>query len=159
MSFRDTVDKAGSFKALLDNLRASGANVEKQVQQAFENDRIFGYIGFTVDKVEPGSVRLSFPLSENATRWGGMVHGGVVMTALDNACGLAVMTVNPGREQVTVELKVNFLEQLTNGPFRVHGKVIRSGRTTIVAEGEIRDSKDVLCAKGIGTWLVLNNIG
>jgi acyl-CoA thioesterase len=157
MSFRDIVNKAGSFKALIGSLKASGADVEKQVQQAFENDRIFRYIGFTVDRVESGSVQLSFPLSENTTRWGGMVHGGVVMTALDTACGLAVMTVNPGRDQVTIELKVNFLEQLTDGPFYVHGKVIRSGRTAIVAEGEIRDSKDVLCAKGIGTWLVLNS--
>jgi acyl-CoA thioesterase len=157
MSFRDIVNKAGSFKALIGNLKASGADVEKAVQQAFENDRIFRYIGFTVDEVEPGSVRLSFPLSENTTRWGGMVHGGVVMTALDTTCGLAVMTVNPGKDQVTMELEVNFLEQLTDGPFYVQGKVIRSGRTAIVAEGEIRDSKDALCAKGIGTWLVLNS--
>lgn len=159
MSFRDIVDKAGSFKALFDSMKASGASVEKLVQRAFENDRIFGFIGFSVDKVESGEVWLSFPLTENSTRWGGMVHGGVVMTALDNACGLAVMTVNQGKDQVTMELKVNFLEMLTDGPFHVHGKVIRSGRTMIVAEGEIRDSKDVLCAKGIGTWLVLNSGG
>lgn len=159
MSFRDIVEKAGSFKALFDSLKASGAGVEIQVQQAFENDHIFRYAGFRVDRAESGSVELSFPLSENVTRWGGMVHGGVVMTALDNACGLAVMTVNPGKDQVTMELKVNFLEQLTDGPFHALGRVIRSGRTTIVAEGEIRDSKGVLCAKGIGTWLVLNSSG
>ena len=157
MSFRAIVDKAGSFKALFESMKASGADVEGQVQEAFEHDNIFGFIGFRVERVESGSVQLSFPLSENATRWGGMVHGGVVMTALDNACGLAVMTVNPGKDQVTMELKVNFLEQLTDGPFKVQGRVIRSGRTAIVAEGEIRDSKGVLCAKGIGTWLVLNS--
>jgi len=159
MSFREIIDKAGSFKALIDDLKARGADVEEQVQQAFENDRIFRYIGFGVEKVESGSVQLSFPMSKNSTRWGGIIHGGVVMTALDNACGLAVMTVNPGKDQVTMELKVNFLEQLENGPFHVLGKVIRSGRTTIVAEGEVRDSKGVLCAKGIGTWLVLKSGG
>ena len=111
-----------------------------------------------MDRVDSGSVQLSFPMSEKVTRWGGIVHGGVVMTALDNACGLAVMTVNPGKNQVTMELKVNFLEPLTDGPFRVLGRVIRAGRTAIVAEGEIRDSKDVLCAKGIGTWLVLSRV-
>ncbi len=159
MSFREIIGRAGSFKALIDGLKANGANVEAQVQQAFENDRIFGYIGFKVERVESGSVQLSFPMSENVTRWGGIIHGGVVMTALDNACGLAVMTVNPGKDQVTMELKVNFLEQLEDGPFHVLGRVIRSGRTAIVAEGEIRDSKGVLCAKGIGTWLVLNSDG
>jgi len=159
MSFRPIVDKAGSFKALFESLKASGVNVEERAQQAFEHDRIFGFLGFKVEKVEAGSVQLSFPMSDNATRWGGMVHGGVIMTALDNACGFAVMTVNPGKDQVTMELKVNFLEQLTDGPFRVHGKVIRRGKTAIVAEGEIRDSKGTLCAKCIGTWLVINPSG
>ncbi|HUK79496.1 MAG TPA: PaaI family thioesterase [Nitrososphaerales archaeon] len=159
MSFRSIVDRAGSFRALFESLKESGADVEKEVQQAFEHDRIFRHIDFTVDKVESGSVQLSFPLSDRVTRWGGMVHGGVIMTAIDNACGLAVMTVNPGKDQVTMELKVNFLDQLTDGPFRVHGKVIRKGRTAIVAEGEIRDSKGILCAKGLGTWLVLNSGG
>ena len=79
------------------------------------------------------------------------------MTAIDNACGLAVMTVNPGRDQVTMELKVNFLNQLKDGTFHVQGSVVRAGRTAIVAEGEIRDSKGVLCAKGLGTWLVLRS--
>ena len=155
MSFRDLVEKAGSFRALFESLKASGADVEEEVQQAFENDRIFRYAGFRVEKVESGSVQLSFPLSENVTRWGGMVHGGIIMMALDIACGLSVMTVNAGTNQVTMELKVNFLEQMIDGPFRVLGKVVRSGRTAVVAEAEITDSKDVLCAKGIGTWLIL----
>ncbi len=158
MSFRKLVEDAGSFKALFESLQASGAETKELVQQAFENDRVFSYIGFKVDRVDSGSVQLSFPYSENVTRWGGIVHGGVVMTALDNACGLAVMTVNPGKNQVTMEFKTNFLEPLTDGPFRVLGRVIRTGKTAIVAEGEIRDSKGVLCAKGIGTWLVLSRI-
>jgi acyl-CoA thioesterase len=158
MSLRKLVEEAGSFKALFESLEASGADVGVQVQEAFENDRIFRYIGFKVEKVGSGSVQLSFPFSENVTRWGGIVHGGVVMTALDNACGLAAMTVNPGKNQVTMEFKVNFLEPLTDGPFKAVGRVIRTGRTVIVAEGEIRDSKGILCAKGIGSWLVLSRI-
>jgi acyl-CoA thioesterase len=153
------VDRAGSFRALFESLKASGVNVEGQIQQAFENDRIFGYFGFRVDKVESGNVLLSFPMSENVTRWGGMVHGGVIMSALDVACGLAAMTVNPGKDQVTMDLKVNFLEPLTDGPFRAQAKIIRSGKTAIVAEGELRDSMGLLCAKGIGTWQVLNSAG
>jgi acyl-CoA thioesterase len=158
MSFRRLVEEAGSFKALFESLKSSGSDVAAQVQEAFENDKIFRYIGFRVEKVDAGSVEIGFPFSENVTRWGGIVHGGVVMTSLDNACGLAVMTVNPGKNQVTMEFKVNFLEPLTDGPFRVLGRVIRTGKTAIVAEGEVRDSKGVLCAKGIGTWLVLSRI-
>jgi uncharacterized protein (TIGR00369 family) len=159
MSFESLVEKAGSFKALFARLKASGENVEEQVQQAFEDSRIFKFVGFGVVKVDEGSVRMSFPFSENITRWGGMVHGGVGMMALDTACGMAVMTVNSGKNQVTIELKVNFLEPLTDGPFDVMGRVVRNGRTVVVAEGEIRDSKGVLCAKGMGTWLTLGSTG
>jgi len=153
MSLHDLVERAGSFKAAFERLKETGADVEERVQRTFENDRLFKYVGFKVEKVDEGVVRMSFPFSENITRWGGIVHGGVITVALDNACGLAVMTVNQRKNQVTMELKVNFLEKLTDGPFHVLGRVIRSGRTAIVAEGEIRDAKGRLCAKGIGTWL------
>jgi acyl-CoA thioesterase len=159
MPLQDIVDRAGSFKALFDSMKAGGMDVEEQVQEALSEDRIYSYVGMRIEKLESGSVHLSFPMSKKVTRWGGMVHGGVVMTALDTTCGLAVMTVNPGKNQVTMELKVNFLEPLINGPFRAQGRVIRNGRTTVVAEGEIRDSKGVLCAKGIGTWLILSPSG
>jgi acyl-CoA thioesterase len=139
-------------------MKASGV-AEKQVQDALSQDRIFSYVGMRVEKLESGTVQMSFPMSENITRWGGIVHGGVVMTVMDTTCGVAVMTVNPEKNQVTMELKVNFLEPLINGPFRAQGRVIRNGRTTVVAQGEIRDSKGVLCAMGIGTWLILSSSG
>ncbi len=84
MSLRDLVQRTGSFKALFDDLKASGANVEKQAQQAFENDSVFKYVGFRIEKIEEGVVQISFPFSERITRWGGIVHGGIVAMALDN---------------------------------------------------------------------------
>jgi acyl-CoA thioesterase len=157
MSVRDLVQRAGSFKALFDGLKASGVNVEEQVQRALENDSLFKYVGFKIEKIDDGLVQLCFPFSERITRWGGIVHGGIVAMALDNACGFAVMTVNSGKNQVTMELTINFLERLAEGPFSVTGRVIRSGRTAVVAEGEIRDSNQRLCARAIGTWLILDS--
>lgn len=84
-----------------------------------------------------------------------MVHGGIIMYTLDNVCGIAVMTVNPGVDQLTMELKINFLEPLRKGPFRATGKVVRAGGTFAVAEGEVRDSEGTLCAKGMGTWYMI----
>ena len=61
VSFRDLVEKAGSFKALFDSAKAGGEDIEGQLQQAFENDRIFRYAGFRVVRAESGIVELSFP--------------------------------------------------------------------------------------------------
>jgi len=74
------------------------------------------------------------------------------MFALDSVGGLAIMPNNSGTDQVTLELKVNFLKPLKKGPFRAIGREIRSGRTTSVAQAEMRDGDEDLCAVGLGTW-------
>ncbi len=153
MSFDELLKEAGSFRNLFALARKAGADVEAEVQKAMTMDsEIFKMVGYKVAKVGEGVAEFAFPFSNAIGRRGGMVHGGIVMYTLDNICGIAVMTVNPGMDQVTMELKVNFLEPLRKGPFRATGKVIRAGRSVAVAEGEILDRGGLLCAKALGTW-------
>ena len=65
------------------------------------------------------------------------MHGGIISFALDTVGGLACMANNPGVDQVTIELTVNFLKPLKKEPFRAIGRELRSGRTTAVAEAEM----------------------
>ena len=81
------------------------------------------------------------------------------MYTLDNVCGIAVMTVNRGVDQLPTELKINFLEPLRKGPFRATGKVVRAGGTVAVAEGEVRDAEGTICAKGMGSWYMIKKKG
>lgn len=134
-------------------MRESGANLEEVVQRALRVDNpLFKIVGYTVLKMGEGIVELSFPFSRAISRRGGMVHGGVTMYTLDSVCGLAVMTVNPGLDQLTLEINVSFLELLRKGPFVARGIMVRAGRATAVAEGEIRDADGRLCAKSLGTY-------
>ena len=71
---------------------------------------------------------------------------------LDTVGGLACMYNNPGVDQVTIALTVNFLKPLKKEPFRAIGRELRSGKTTAVAEGEMRDGDNELCAVALGTW-------
>ena len=153
MSLDQLLKEAGSFSNVFKLARARGLNVEETMQGAMNVDGgLFRTVGCTVRKVGEGTAELGFGFGEAIERRGGMVHGGIVMYTLDNVCGIAVMTVNPGVDQLTSELKVNFLESLRNGPFVATGRVLRVGRSTAVAEGEIRDAGGALCAKGMGTW-------
>jgi uncharacterized protein (TIGR00369 family) len=145
-----------SLKSIFESALRKRGTLEEEVDRWLSEDSgLYAQIGFKVDRVEQGFAQLSFPMSQLATRHGGAIHGGVIMYALDNACGLAVMSANTGVDQFTLELKVNFLEQLTNGPFRVVGHLLRMGGTTAVAEGEVLDSQHKLCAKGLGTWFII----
>ena len=156
MSFEKLLDEAGSFRNLFALAKKSGTDVQAEMQKAMAWDsEFYQRVGYKVVKVADGEARLSFPYTRAIARRGAMVHGGIIMYTLDSVCGIAVMTVNPGVDQLTMELKVNFLEPLKNGPFTASGEVVRAGKTVAVAEGEIRDADERLCAKGLGTWYMI----
>jgi len=153
LSLDELLSQAGGFAELFKQARESGANVEGEVQRALRADSaLFKMVGCTVLKIGEGIVELGFPFSRAISRRGGMVRGGVTMYAMDTVCGLAVMTVNPGKDQLTLEINVSFLRPLKKGPFVARGIIVRAGGATAVAEGEIMDADGRLCAKSLGTY-------
>ncbi|HYA56386.1 MAG TPA: PaaI family thioesterase [Nitrososphaerales archaeon] len=156
MSLDELLREVGSFRKLFALGRKQGADVEAELESAMAADsELFRMVGFKVVKVRSGRAELSFPYSKAVTRRGGMVHGGIVMYSLDNACGIAAMSVNPGIDQLTMDLKVNFLRPLRKGPFRAIGRVVRAGNNIIVVEGEVVDADGELCAKSLGSWFIV----
>ena len=132
---------------------ARSGSLEGEVQRVLQADsELFRLVGYKVLRIRSGLVEMSFPYSRAIARRGEMVHGGVTMYTLDSVCGLAVMSANPGGDQLTLDLNVSFLEPLKKAPFLARGTVIRAGRSTAVAEGEIRDADGHLCAKSLGTF-------
>lgn len=130
----------------------SGLTPEEATRVLWEREPILQYIGYRLVKLEPGYAEAQ--LEHRALRMGGILHGGAIVTALDQTMMLAVLTVNDGYDQATVELKVNFLEPGRAGPYTVAGRVVRRGRTLAVAEGEMREGDRVL-AKALGTWYLI----
>jgi uncharacterized protein (TIGR00369 family) len=156
MSFEEMLKSAGGFKGVFAQIRSQGLNVESELEKFLKSESgLFTLAKFSVKKVGNGHAELSFPFSKEVARHGGFVHGGMVSFALDNAGGIAVMTNNVGIDQVTLELKVNFLEPLKKEPFTAKGTVLRHGRITSVAEAELRDGDGKLCAKALGTWYMI----
>ena len=157
-NFDALLQKVGSFEKLLEQGRETGFNVEEQVERVFRADsELFRTVGFHVLKMKAGVAELRFPYSKAITRRGGIVHGGVVLYTMDTACGMSVMTVNPGTDQLSLEINVSFLAPLRKGPFVARGVVIRRGGSTAVAEGEIKDAEGQLCAKALGTFYLSGN--
>jgi uncharacterized protein (TIGR00369 family) len=78
------------------------------------------------------------------------------MAVLDETMGFAALTLNDGVDQVTVELKVNFLEPGVEGPFEVCGWVVKRNSRVAVVEGEVRDAKGRIIAKALVTWYYLS---
>jgi uncharacterized protein (TIGR00369 family) len=152
-SFDELLASSGGFKGVFASIRKSGQNLEKEVEGFLRGESgLFSLAQFSVKRLDTGVAEISFPFSETVARHGGIVHGGIISFALDTVGGLACMANNPGVDQVTIALTINFLKPLKKEPFRALGKELRSGRTTAVAEAEMRDGDDELCAVALGTW-------
>ncbi|QGA53753.1 hotdog fold thioesterase [Sulfolobus sp. E5-1-F] len=127
---------------------------EREVNEILTQEEIFNFIGIKFEKLERGYSRLKFNFDEKLTRIGGILHGGIIFTAVDYAGSYAVRTLENVKDGVTVELKINFLKPMKDGPFTVEAKVISEGKRLIVVDILAYDGNGNLCAKALGTWVV-----
>ncbi|PIG97152.1 PaaI family thioesterase [Deinococcus sp. UR1] len=118
------------------SMDASG--VEARVRASFMRQGAMALLGATVAHVAPGEVDLHLPFRPELTQQHGLFHGGFIATLCDSACGYAALTVLPaGQEVVSVEFKLNFMAPARGEHVVARGRVIRSGRTLTVCQGEV----------------------
>ena len=97
-------------------------------------------LGAEIESVEPGKVTLTCAFAEGLTQQHGLLHGGVLASLVDVACGYAALsTMPPEREVLTVEFKINFLKSAKTKGLVAVGQVLQSGRTLTVCEGTVFD--------------------
>lgn len=85
----------------------------------------------------------------------GILHGGVIASALDMICGLSgnYCTVKGNvRSMVTVSLTTNFVGSTTGKVIWLEGHQISGGRSLYTANGTIRNEDGSLVATATGTF-------
>ena len=98
-------------------------------------------IGATLDSVEAGIVTITCPSDAGLTQQHGLMHGGVIASLVDVACGYAALSVMPpAREVLTVEFKIHFLKPAKTDRVIAVGTVVQAGRTLTVCEGLVYDA-------------------
>jgi uncharacterized protein (TIGR00369 family) len=114
-------------------------------------------MGFHFVGVKPGYVRLEALPELRHYNPIGSVHAGFAATVLDTASGAAIFSsMQRGEAWTTLELKLNFVRQLTHetGLVYAEGRVIHRGRTVATAEGDVKDSAGRLYAHATTTCLI-----
>ncbi len=76
----------------------------------------------------------------------GIVHGGALYTLADDAAGVAAHS--DGRQYVTQQGDLHFLDNRSRGIIRAEGRVRRRGRSTVLVDVEIKDESGALLAAG-----------
>jgi len=115
-----------------------------------------GLVGFTVTSIERGRVVVELDASEAHTNPMGTVHGGVLCTLADTAMGLAHASIlRPEESYATVDLKINFLRPVRHEKVRAIGKVVKAGKTLVLLECDVLNSRDELVARALSTSMTL----
>ena len=113
------------------------AAVAARVHASFARQAAMATLGAELAEVASGRVTIALPIEPRLSQQDGFLHAGVVVAALDSACGYAALTLMPDDAEVlTVELKVNLLAPASGDSLVAEGKVVRAGRTLTVCRGE-----------------------
>ena len=110
--------------------------------------------GIRAEKIECGNVVLSMVITEALTNPYGIAHGGALATLLDTCIGVTCLSV--GKNVVTLSMNTNFLKGAPlNEKVTATCQLIHQGRTTMVGEAEVVDTKGRLLAKASATFFVI----
>jgi uncharacterized protein (TIGR00369 family) len=139
------------------------SETEKRIAASFSAQGFMSTLGAELVSVAPGEVRIVFTPRPELTQQHGYVHAGAVTSVVDSACGYAALTVMPaGCEVLSVEFKVNFMRPASADRFIAIGKVIKSGKTLTVCQGEVigeRGTQREIIALMQATMICVTNHG
>ena len=127
--------------------------------RAWAAGRYWGLLGIEAIEAEPGRVLKRIRLQEHHLNYNDVVHGGVISSLVDSAAGAAARTLRNQQEirdrpHATSDLHVAYLARAAGTELTADAKVIKSGRTAIFAEVDVRDDAGRLVAKGMVTFVI-----
>jgi uncharacterized protein (TIGR00369 family) len=114
-------------------------------------------LDFRPVSVRPGVVAFEFTPAEFHYNPIGSVHGGVMATLCDSACGCAVQSVLPaGSYYTSLDLSVKFLRPVTSatGPMTCEGTVTHIGSRSALAQARLTDADGKLYAHATSRCLI-----
>jgi len=110
---------------------------ESRIRESFGRQPAMITIGARLVRVAAGEVEIEMPFSAHITQQHGFIHGGILGTALDSACGFASLTLMAADSGIlTIEYKLNLLSPGRGERFRFIGRVRKAGRTITLADAD-----------------------
>jgi uncharacterized protein (TIGR00369 family) len=122
----------------------------------YQHGNFADLIGYRLTAWRQDEAEISFEADARHMNRSGLLHGGVLATAIDAACGFAGCYEPPpgqGRRALTLSLSTQFIGPVPLGT-RLTASARRSGggRTIFFASCEVRDTEGRLVATGSGTF-------
>ncbi|MCX7770997.1 MAG: PaaI family thioesterase [Proteobacteria bacterium] len=132
---------------------------KEKVLALFEDANFIKGIGIQPVRVKEGALKTKLNITSFHLQQHQFIHAGVISAIADHSAGAVATTlIDDDEEVLTVEFKINFLRPATGNTLFCDSKVIRGGRTIIVAESEVyskESGKGKLFAKALVTLAVV----
>lgn len=112
-------------------------------------------LGVRLVRWSPGEAEFRLVIAEQHRNRQGVLHGGLIATLMDAACGYAGLHAPEGEPEshgLTAMLNIAYLEPTFEGEVHALGRVRRSGRSLYFAEAELRSEHGTLLATAQGTF-------
>lgn len=116
----------------------------------------FEHVGLELVKAEEGRVELAWTPQPHLCNPGGIVHGGYIGIALDDAAGLACASVGERfLPMLTMDLRIEYFRPaLADVRHTVVGVLVHPGRSRRVADARVEDPDGRLVARAAGSFTV-----
>ncbi|MBD2872412.1 PaaI family thioesterase [Paenibacillus arenilitoris] len=115
----------------------------------------WGLLGCEVVRADAGKATICLDATDRHLNLLGLVHGGVIMSLLDNAMGLVVMLAETGERAVTANLNTQFLTSSRGGSLICEAELVHRTERTLTLQAQVKDDGGKLLAWGSGAYRVL----
>ena len=118
------------------------------------------FVGLKLIEWDVGHACVALDIDERHLNGLDVIHGGVLLSALDYACGMSGCYRPPPRERqfcMTLSPTTNFVSALRDGKLRAKARRIGGGKAVFFSEGEIIDANGTLIATASGTFRLLRD--
>jgi uncharacterized protein (TIGR00369 family) len=134
---------------------------EKKVRDSFGRQLFMSTIGAEMSSVGRGTAEIRCPFNSKLTQQNGFLHGGVITSIMDSACGYAALSVaSEDVEVLAVEFKVNFLAPGVGESFVARASVKRAGKKLAVCTADtfaVKAGKEKLVATMLATIMNIDS--
>ncbi|MBW6507394.1 MAG: PaaI family thioesterase [Rhodobacteraceae bacterium] len=109
-----------------------------RISASFATQTMMHTLGARITALANGGCEITAPLLPEMGQQHGAGHAGVTFALGDTAAGYAALTLmEPGREVMTAEMKINLLAPAAGAQLIARGRVVKAGRRLVVVTAEV----------------------
>lgn len=131
--------------------------VTDRITRSFNAQSMMQTLGAQLAGITSGEVRITAPILPGLRQQQGFGHAGLTFALGDTAAGYAALSLmDPDRDVLTAEIKINLLAPARGDLLVATGRVIKPGRRLMVVSAEVHarsDDKQTLIAILQGTMV------